>query len=70
MRDISDSNSDQIAGSELAVDREIKQREVTGAPVQLEPNPDGPDISQFQWWLLANQLAFVPGRPCCGLVFG
>jgi hypothetical protein len=36
-----------------------EQREFSGS-IQLQSNPDGPDLFQRQWWFLAEQLAFVP----------
>ena len=53
---------DQVAPAQLAVDGEVEQREFPGSMIQLQPNPDGPDLLQLQRRLLAEQLAFVPRR--------
>ena len=37
-----------------------RARKFPGSMIQLQPNPDGPDLLQFQRWLLADQLPFVP----------
>src|SRR6266699_1872280 len=50
----------QIAPAQLAVDGEIEQREFPGSMIQLQSNPNGPDLLQLQRWLLADQLPFVP----------
>jgi hypothetical protein len=57
---IVDTKPDQIAPPQFAVDGEVEQREFSGSMIQLQSNPDGPDLLQLQWWLLAEQLAFVP----------
>src|SRR5207342_1237529 len=54
---IANVKSHQIARAQLAVDGEIEQREFAGAMIELQSNPDGPDLLQLQWWLLADQLA-------------
>src|ERR1700724_747566 len=62
-----DAKPHQIAPTQLAVDRKVEQREFPGSMIQLQSNPDGPDLLQLQWGFLAEQLAFVP-RYCapCG----
>ena len=50
----------QIAPTQLAVDGEVEQRQFSRSMVQLQSNPDGPDLLQLQRWLLADQLPFVP----------
>ena len=57
----------QVTASQLAVDSEVEQREFPDPMVQLQSNPDCPDLLQFQRRLLAEQFAFVP-RYCtpCG----
>ena len=39
---------DEIATPELAVDGEVEQSEVAFLPLQLEPDPYGPDIFRLQ----------------------
>ncbi|KVW95898.1 hypothetical protein ABW22_09285 [Thiobacillus denitrificans] len=50
----------QIASTQLAVDRQVEHGQVTNAMFVLEVDSDGPDVLGFEWWLLADQLAFVP----------
>ena len=57
---ITNAKPNQIASPQLAVDGEVEQREFSGSPGQLQPNPDGPDLFQLQRGLLAEQLAPVP----------
>src|SRR6516225_10701124 len=39
-----DLQTDEIATSELAVDRKVKQGKISFPALQLKPNPNGPDI--------------------------
>ena len=64
-RDIPDPDSDQVAGSQLAVDGEIEQREITNPSSDLQADPDGPDLVSFQRRLLAGYLALVPRNSTC-----
>src|SRR5260370_23304236 len=57
---IANVKPNQVAPEQLAVDGEIEQREFPGSMIQLQSNPDGPDLLQLQRWLLADQLPFVP----------
>src|SRR5436190_23740031 len=57
---IVDAQRDQITPAQLAVDGKVEQCEFPGSMIQLQPNPDSPDLLQLQRWLLAEQLAFVP----------
>jgi hypothetical protein len=50
----------QIACSQLAVDGEVENREITCPRRKLQANPDGPDLPRFQWRLLSCELALVP----------
>ena len=52
---------DEIAPSELAVDRKVEQGEVAFAVLQLKPGPNGPYILRFKRALLADHTALVPG---------
>jgi hypothetical protein len=49
-----DAESNQIAAAQLAVDGEVEQREFPGSMIQLQPNPDSPDLFQFERRLLAE----------------
>src|SRR5439155_14036914 len=55
-----DAERDKIEAAQFAVDGEIEQGEFPDSKIQLQPNPDSPDLLQL--WLLAEQLAFVPRR--------
>src|SRR6516164_8652544 len=56
-----DLQTDEIATSELAVDRKVKQGKISFPDLQLKPNPNGPDIFRLERALLADQAALVPG---------
>ena len=58
-----DLQVDEIATSELAVDREVEQGKISLPALQLKPNPNGPDIFRFKRALLADQAALVPRSP-------
>jgi hypothetical protein len=58
-----DLQTDEIATSELAVDRKVKQGKISFPALQLKPNPNGPDIFRLERALLADQAALVPGSP-------
>jgi hypothetical protein len=55
--DIVDAKTDQIAAPQLAVDREIEKRQTPYSSGQLEPNANRPDLPEFEWWFLTEQLA-------------
>ena len=63
MSNVADTQSHQIAATQLAVDGEVKKREVTGSGRQLQTNPDSPDLLQLERAFLADDLALIPG---CG----
>ena len=48
MTDVIDAQSYQIAGSESAIKTQIKQRKLSGSAVQLQSNPDGPDVFELE----------------------
>ena len=62
MSNVADTQSHQIAATQLAVDGEVKKREVADPGRQLQTNPDGPDLLQLEGAFLADDLALVPGR--------
>src|SRR5438552_9820254 len=59
---IMDAQRDQITSAQFTVDGKVEQCEFPGSMIQLQPNPDSPDLFQLQRRLLAEQLAFVPWR--------
>jgi len=61
MHYIADLQPDKIAAAQLAVDRQVEHGQLSGAVLDLQANPDGPDFLQLEWRLWADQLALVPG---------
>jgi hypothetical protein len=61
-----DLERDDIATSQLAVDGQIEQGQITGSLVDLEFGPDRPDVFLPQWRLGSDQLSFIPGYPFGG----
>src|SRR5438477_12240869 len=59
---IVDAQRDQITPAQFAVDGKVEQCAFPGSMIQLQPNPDSPDLLQLHRWLLDEQLAFVPRR--------
>jgi hypothetical protein len=59
--DVLDLHAHQVARAQLAIDRQIEERQVPCAPCQLQPRPNGPNVLRLQRWLRSDQLALVPG---------
>jgi hypothetical protein len=51
----------RVATLGLAVNRQIRHREIALAPVQLKPHPYRPDVLRPQQAVLADQASLVPG---------
>jgi hypothetical protein len=51
----------KIATAQLAVDREVEQREVANATIDRQPRSDFPDVLGLRRRLLADDAAGVPG---------
>ncbi len=62
-----DFQPNEFATSELAVDGQIEHREITPALLELEPDPNRPDVLWLQGALLADQAYFVPGGCVAGV---
>jgi hypothetical protein len=60
MRDIPNPQLDQVARSQLAIDGQIEQRQVSAVVGKLQSNPDSPDVLELERCLLTDELAFVP----------
>ena len=58
--DVSDLEAHEITASELTVDRKVEQSKLSRVLVELESDADSPDLREFQRWLRADQVAFVP----------
>src|SRR5262249_49518037 len=55
-----------ITRSQLAVDGEVEERQLSRTEADLQSYPDRPDIFQLQRSFLPHQLALVPGSlPQC-----
>jgi hypothetical protein len=47
-RDVLDPEPHHIAATQLAVDREIEERQFPRAPCELQPRPNGPDLLRLE----------------------
>ena len=61
MGDIGHPELHQVASAELGVDRQVEEGKVTDLVAELKANANSPDVFQFEWGLLADQLSLVPG---------
>jgi hypothetical protein len=52
---------DDIAPPQLAVDCQIEHRQIARPSVHLQSGADRPNMFWPQWWLLADELALIPG---------
>jgi len=55
-----DTKSNQIAPAQLAINGEVEESEFPGSMIQLQSNPDSPNLLQPKWGFLVEQFAFVP----------
>jgi len=55
--DVLHLQSSQVAGAQLAVDREIEEGEIPDALLQFEPSADRPNLFHFERRFLAGQLS-------------
>src|ERR1700722_20940997 len=60
MTDISNLQLEQVAGSQLAVDAKIEQRQFARSAEDLKPNADSPDFLKLEWSFLTHKFALVP----------
>jgi hypothetical protein len=60
--DVANPQLHEVAGAQLAVDGQIEQGQLAGIVGHLQANLDRTDFLEFEGRLLANKLAFVPGR--------
>ena len=56
---IIEAHRDHITAAQFAVDGKIEQREIAGAPFELQLRPDRPDGVCSQWRLRTDQLALL-----------
>ena len=59
--DVVDPEAYYIAATQLAIDREIEERQIPRATRKLQPRPDRPDVLRLERWFRSDQLALVPG---------
>ena len=64
-KDIGNLQLNEVAAAQLAVDRQIEQREVPDAFRDLEANPNGPDVFRQERAFLADDAVLVPDRSTC-----
>lgn len=57
---IADSETNEVAAAELAIDPEVEEGQVAYPLLKLQARADGPDITDAERRLLADQLALVP----------
>jgi hypothetical protein len=55
-----------VTSAELAVDRDVEQRQVARLLIELKPRADSPHVLLLQWRLRSDQLTLVPRSPFCG----
>jgi hypothetical protein len=58
--EVADPDFDDVAATQLAVDREVEHRSVSDPSLAVEPEADGPDLLRFQRALRAELPTFVP----------
>ncbi len=54
MGNVPHPKSNQVACSQLAVDRQVEQGQIADSSLKLQSNSDGPDVSKPQGCLLAD----------------
>jgi hypothetical protein len=60
--ELADTDSDQIAATQLAVDRQVEEGPVSTAMLLLQPKPDSPDLLGMEWSPGAQLLTSIPCR--------
>jgi hypothetical protein len=60
MSDIADAQLHEIAAAQLAVDRQIEQRELAPSIAQLKANPNCPNVLEFERCFLTDKLSLIP----------
>lgn len=67
---IVNADGDDITAAQLAIDRQIEEREVALLALDLQLGPDQPDVARSQWRFGAAELALVPGLAAGGSLVG
>ena len=60
LANVADAKAHEVAWTELAVDREIEERELASVLLQLKPDSDRPDLALLERYFLAYKLVLVP----------
>jgi hypothetical protein len=68
--EIANANSDQIAASQLAVDRKIEQRPIPQSVLPVQHEPNLPHLLRLQRSLRAKLPSCVPSRPLLNGSYG
>jgi hypothetical protein len=58
--DVANLQLEQVAGPQLAVDAKIEEGQFPCSTEDLEPDPDSPNLFEFERRLLTDNFAFVP----------
>lgn len=58
--DVADTQADEIAPAALAVDCQVKEREIPNTSLQLQGHADCPDFMELERWLWRDDSALVP----------
>src|SRR4030095_3030958 len=58
--DVPDLEANEVAATELAVDAEIEECQLTQSILHLQPDAQRPDVLELEWRLLPDDLALVP----------
>jgi hypothetical protein len=61
MGDVSHTQADEIAATQLAVYSQVEHGKVADGMGILEVDSDGPDVFRLEWWFLTDELSLVPG---------
>jgi hypothetical protein len=61
--EVADPDFDDVAATQLAVDREVEHRSVSDPSLAVEPEADGPDLLRFERALRAELSTCVPRLP-------
>jgi hypothetical protein len=57
------ANFDQVAPTQLAVDRKVKERPITQPALAIEPKPDRPNLWCCKRPFCAELASFIPWAP-------
>jgi hypothetical protein len=61
---------DEVAATQLAVDAQVEQGELSHPAVHMESDAQRPDVLELEWRLLPDDLALVPRLAMSGVACG